>query len=58
MMLASFGQLGLISDPHFNFQNSRNDINHHKEPENIYTKVLCLGMSVRTFRLNMVVRNC
>ena len=32
---ASFGQLGIISDPHINFQKSRSGLNDHKGTENI-----------------------
>ena len=34
--VAIFDQLGLISDPHLNFQKPRNGLNDYKELENIY----------------------
>ena len=33
--LASFYQLGLISDPYINFQKSRNELSDNKGPEHI-----------------------
>ena len=33
---AIFDQLGLISDPHLDFQKPRNGLNDYKELENIY----------------------
>ena len=43
-ILASFGLLVVISDPHVNFQNSRNGCNAHKGPENINYFILKYGV--------------
>ena len=40
---ASFGQLGLISDPPVDFQKSRNGLNDHKGPENINYTIVKYG---------------
>ena len=37
--LASFGQLGLVSDPHIKFKKSSNGQFDHKGPENILQKL-------------------
>ena len=50
--LASFGQSGLISEPHINFRNGRNGLNDHKGSKNInYTivkpRVICYPQIVQ-----------
>ena len=41
--LACFGQLCLISNPHIKFQIFRNELNDHKEPENINYTIVKYG---------------
>ena len=45
-MLASFGQLGVISDLHINFQKSWNGFNDHRKPNNINYTVVKYGETI------------